>query len=513
MANLVAGKLVQGGSTITQQVAKTLLLSPEKTYIRKIKEALLAYHMESALSKETILFLYLNQIYFGSGAYGIVEAAQIYFRKKVEDLTLAETALLAGLPKAPSRYSPLRNSRESKIRQHYVLDRMYNTEYITENQRKQAKAEKIKIYLKDSNAHDASFFIETIRQQLISEIGEDKVLGGGINIYTGLDLKLQMEARKFLRHGLRRVDKRQGYRGAITNLSEENEIEEFLIKTKKSFIQEKAEYMLIHSDGNVKYDLTLNKKKLPVNDKHQFISLDEVDHELDGIPHYLKVGDILKGVVINVSDKWDLVVVQIPDGWGLIDADSMTWATSFLDKRKRKKEKKLSEVVKVGDVIEVSVRGHQFYSRRIARLLVKKYKGQKPEDLPDFSNYGALHLEQQPIIEGALLSFDQKTEEIVAMVGGYDFNRSEFNRTFQSIRQTGSAFKAIVYAAALEKGYTAVTPIIDAPVVLRKNLKTKTKTKKIKKIKELQKIIKSYIVGVLLIIQRILQGKFFFVML
>ena len=487
IANMRAGKLVQGGSTITQQLAKTLLLSPEKTYIRKLKEALLAYHMESALNKETILFLYLNQIYFGSGAYGIVEAAQTYFRKKVKELTLAEIALLAGLPKAPSRFSPLRNPLESKLRQNYVLERMYETNDITEKEKSQAKLEQIKIYLRESNAHKAPFFIETIRQQLISEIGEPKVLEGGLHIYTGLDLKLQTEAQKFLRYGLRQIDKRQGYRGPLANLNLEEEEEkedktkeekrkDFLIKTKQDFIRENANHMWIHANGNVQYDLTLNtahKLQEKQENKNQFIHVDKVDQEANGIPFYLKKGDSLKGIVTHVSDKWGLVTVQIPDGLGLIDVSSMKWATPFSTNKKKRKEKKVekpSEVLKVGDVIKVIVDGTKFYSQRINKLLAQKYKGEKPEDLPDFENHGALRLEQEPIVEGALLSFDQKTEEIIAMVGGYDFKRSQFNRTFQAIRQTGSAFKAIVYAAAIEKGYNAVTPIIDAPVVFEEAL-------------------------------------------
>ena len=497
IANIRAGKRVQGGSTITQQVAKTLLLSPEKTYIRKIKEALLAYHMESALSKETILFLYLNQIYFGSGAYGLVEAAQTYFRKKVEDLTMAEMALLAGLPKAPSRYSPLRNPKEAKRRQNYVLERMYEVKDITKEERDRAKQEKVKIYLKDSYAHEALFFIEAIRQQLIIEMGEAQVLEGGLNIYTGLDLKLQKAARKALRHGLRQVDKRQGYRGPLTNLSGEEKMKDFLIKTKQKFIQEYAEYMLIHENGQAQYDLTLTlhssqsspsrshspHKEGPLGfHENPFLDLNEVDSESRGIPPYLKKGDVLKGIVTHVSDKWGLVTVRIPDGWGLIDVETMEWATPFKTNKKRREDKKVkkpSEVLKVGDVVEVAVHGNTFYSQRIARLLKEKYgnKSKPPADLTDLSRYGALLLEQEPAVEGSLLSFDQKTEEIVAMVGGYDFNRSQFNRTFQAIRQTGSSFKAIVYAAAIEKGYTAITPIIDAPIVFEEKMKDKDRNK------------------------------------
>ncbi|MBL7686566.1 MAG: transglycosylase domain-containing protein, partial [Bdellovibrionaceae bacterium] len=218
LANFTSGRTKQGASTITQQLAKQLFLSPERTYTRKIKEALLAKRLEENLSKEEILYLYLNQIYFGSGAHGVEAAAEIYFRKKLDELTLGEMAVIAGLPQRPSDYSPIENPRLAKGRQREVLNALAATGKITQEEADKAFNEPITVYLRRDYKEVAPFAVETIRQMLVAKLGEDKVLDEGIKIYTTIDFKQQQAAQEQVREGLRQVDKRQGYRGPIKKI-------------------------------------------------------------------------------------------------------------------------------------------------------------------------------------------------------------------------------------------------------------------------------------------------------
>ena len=213
IANLKAGRKVQGGSTITQQLTRALLLSSKKTYTRKIKEAILALKFENQLSKQDILYLYLNQIYFGHGAYGVETASQVYFRKNVKDVTLAEAALIAGLPQAPSAFSPIFFPQKAKERQIYVLNRMAEEKHITSEQKMEALKEVIKVYFRKDHKDKAPYFLETLRQILIGHVGEKALLTGGLKIYSSLDIEHQSLAQEALREGLRDLDKRQGYQG------------------------------------------------------------------------------------------------------------------------------------------------------------------------------------------------------------------------------------------------------------------------------------------------------------
>ena len=195
LANVKAGKKVQGGSTITQQVARSLLLSRKKTYTRKIQEAILASRMESHLTKEEILYLYLNQIYLGHGAYGVGMASYIYFKKEVGDLTLEECALLAGLPQAPSRFSPISNAKKAKSRQMYVLSRMAEEGYLSEKEARESQAKPVKVFMRENYLSKAPYFVETVRQLLIDEIGEASLLTAGLEVHTSLDLDMQKTAQ------------------------------------------------------------------------------------------------------------------------------------------------------------------------------------------------------------------------------------------------------------------------------------------------------------------------------
>ncbi len=452
LVNMRAGRSVQGGSTITQQVAKTLMLSSEKTLARKLKDMLLAIEMEKNLSKQDILYLYLNQIYFGQGAYGVELAAQTYYRKTVKDLSLAEMAVLAGLPQAPSRYSPVRAPQKAKERQLYVLRRMAEVGYITKEEAKMAGQEPIKLFVREKYEEIAPFYLETIRQVLVEKIGEEVLLDKGLYIYTGLDAEGQREAQENVRKGLRDLDKRQGYRGVLKHMEDPEEVRKLLTEEKDRILNESTDQRVILPNGE--FASLLSEQAIPQNSP----------------PFFLKLQGVMKAVVADVDDELGIVKVFLPDYQGIIDIDTMSWA------RKPNKDirwdldkiTKPSVVLKRGDVVDVRLIQNQFVTpARIVNYFRKltKDKGAVRKEIPKFDGYAQVELEQEPLAEGALISFDNQTQEILAMVGGKNFEESEFNRAIQAPRQTGSAFKTILYASALDKGYTPSTSIMDAPLV------------------------------------------------
>ncbi|MGE4132691.1 MAG: penicillin-binding protein 1A [Bdellovibrionales bacterium] len=468
IANIKSGKKSQGGSTITQQVARSLLLSSEKTYTRKIKEIILSRKMEQTLGKKDIMYLYLNQIYLGQGAHGVGAAAEIYFRKNVKDLTIPEAAILAGLPQAPSRYSPIHNPSAAKDRQRYVLRRMADVGFITDEQSEQFINEPVKLYVWQNFKEMAPYYLETVRQMLVSEVGEDQVLDKGIKIYTGMDLEKQVTAQNELQNGLRELDKRQGFRGPKENIIDPEKVAEFLLKSRDKMMDEASPERLLKPDGT--FDA-----RGPLN----LTGKNEKGEKLPVLSDYLTIGKIVDAVVTKVDDKAGLVYVRFAENKGLIDISTMKWARKpDMNVRSEYAEiKKPSEALKVGDVIQVKIGGKDSKTERLTDLLngleadkdnpKKKNKVKTPKDLelPPFEDYAAVELEQDPLVEGALVSIDERSQDLLALVGGYDFSRSKFNRALQAARQTGSAFKALVYLAALDKDYTPATPIIDAPIV------------------------------------------------
>ncbi len=451
LANIKAGKNIQGGSTITQQVAKTLMLSNERTLSRKIKDVLLALKMEKNLSKDDILFLYLNQIYFGQGAYGVEMASQTYFHKSIEKITVAEAAVLAGLPKAPSAYSPLVNPKRAKERQIYVLKRMSEVGYIDNQTTEKSIQQPLTVYVKEKYETVAPFYLETLRQLLIKKLGESVVLDSGLKIYTGLDYDKQIEAQKNVEQGLRDLDKRQGYRGPLKNLKTPEEQNKFLEDEKKILLAEASPIRQIDAQG--KMTIIQESKKS------------------GSLPEYYKLQQIVEGVITKIDDSWGLVEVQAPEVKGLIDIETMGWARKPdpLKKPETSIVTKPSEVFSVGDVISVKIESSEFSSERLNQLALQKNKSKKGK-APNTDGFALFKLEQDPVVQGALLSLDLNTQEVIAMVGGLNFEKSEFNRTTQATRQTGSSFKSIVYASALDKGFTAATPILDAPVVFEENV-------------------------------------------
>ena len=395
--NIEAGTIVQGGSTITQQVTKSFLLSPEKSYTRKIKEAILAYRIDKLFSKDEILFLYLNQIYLGHGAYGVEAASENYFGKSAQELNLAECALLAGLPQAPSRYSPFRHPERAKQRQIYVLNRMVAEDFITGIQATEAINKVLDIKpRRNFYIEEVPVYTEYIRRYLENKYGNDAIYQEGFQVYTAVNIEMQKAAQEEIAIGLNALDKRQGYRGPLNHLSTAD-IEEYAKDLQKEY------------------------EKTP-----------------------LEAGQIVKGVVIDVNDGNNSVTVRLGKVLGTIDIKDMRWA--------RKPDPEVScyevrvnrpgEVLSMGDVIFVKLK--------------EKIAG---------TDLWSLALEQKPKAQAALLCLETETGFVKAMVGGRDFHESQFNRAVQSRRQPGSAFKPIIYAAAIDKGYTPATVIIDSPIV------------------------------------------------
>jgi penicillin-binding protein 1A len=395
LKNLMTMSKKEGASTITQQVARSMLLSPEKKFSRKIKEAILAKRMEEKLSKEEILYIYLNQIYLGSGSYGVEIAAETYFGKDVENLNLAEMAMLAGLTKGPELYSPIKHFDRARERQEYVLQRMVKEGYITEAEAEHARKTPIVITsLKKMNSDQSAYFLEHIRIQLEAKYGEDLLYKGGLRIYTTMNATMQKAAYENVVNGLKAVDKRQGFRGPVRRLNQE-EIEPFCHKVE------------------------------------QGISTAS-----------LKEGETYLGVVVAVNPAKKELTLRVGDRIGTMGKKNMAWAgkVPLLD-HYGMDEKKEKKAISLGAVLEVSVVS------------------------PDNNKLGAIFaLDQEPLAQAALIALDPKSGAVKAMIGGYDFRRSQFNRAVQARRNPGSAFKPIIYAAALDKGMTAASIINDAPI-------------------------------------------------
>ncbi|MFN7684415.1 MAG: penicillin-binding protein 1A [Oligoflexia bacterium] len=423
IANLRAGHVVQGGSTITQQVAKSLLLTPERSFSRKFKEVLLANKIERNLTKEQILYLYLNQIYLGRGSYGIEAAARNYFRKPASELSLAEAAILGGLPQAPGKYSPNLNPRKAKDRQLYVLRRMLDNGFITRDEMSKAAAKPVRIFTEeDINQRFAPYVVEHLRRYLQEKYGERALYEEGLTLKTPLTRELATAATRALQQGLREVDKRAGYRGALRRITTETEREEFLVRGRARLIEKTLGYVMFMPDGQLDPIASLQEAGLAT--------------DLD----LLKEGDIHEALVTNIDEGRRTIGVMIGVVKLEIAQKDWRWARAVKEGRPVGLEPTSpSQVASKGNVVLVRV---------------SKEK----------SGAWSASLEQEPVVQGALISLDSRTGAVLAMVGGYDFEKSEFNRAIQAQRQPGSSFKPLIYAAAVEKGYTPASVIIDAPL-------------------------------------------------
>lgn len=429
LADLKAGHKVQGGSTITQQVTKSLILTPEKTWTRKIKEIILAQRLEKNLTKQQILYLYLNNIYLGHGAYGVEAASQTYFRKPVGQVTLAEAAIMAGMTQAPGKYSPLLNPKRAKERQTYVLHRMQENGYITPAQAAEALAEPVRVYsVEDVTKKYAPYYAEYVRKYIIEKYGETALYEGGLTVLLPTTAQLMLAAQKSVRSGLEAVDKRGGYRGPIKNLATQAEMDAFSASIRAKLIEDKIESQMLMADGRLDGDAAL--KAAGVKSDLGLVS----------------AGETYQALVTDVSDKKKEVTIRIGNLNGTLSFDHMTWAKPYREEKgvpNLGPEPKLpSAVLKTGDVIVVRVLSTD----------------PKAETL-------VVALDQDPLVQGALFSMEAQTGYVLALVGGYSFENSEFNRATQAERPPGSAFKPLLYSAALEKGFTPASVIVDSPIV------------------------------------------------
>jgi penicillin-binding protein 1A len=384
---LEGGKRAQGASTITQQVAKNFLLGNERSFERKIREMLLALRIESAYSKEKILELYLNEIFFGLGNYGIAAAALNYFGKSVHELTVAEAAYLAGLPKGPNNYHPFRNPEAALDRRRYVINRMVEDGFISRAEGDKALQEPLGVNPRvlSPNSLVAGFFAEEVRRELLDRYGEKKLYEGGLSVRTTLDPKMQLLARKSLVDGLVRYDEAHGYRGAIRSID-------------------------LGADWGI-----------PLAD----------------VP---ELGDV---------QPWRLAVV--------IDATDTAARIGLQPKRE-----KSNEIGRERETGNVTLDGIKWTRKTSVRSILT------PGDVvyvePLEGKQGQFRLRQIPDVSGAIVAMDPFTGRVFAMVGGFSFDQSEFNRATQALRQPGSSFKPIVYATALDNGYTPSSVVLDAPI-------------------------------------------------
>jgi len=399
--NIGQSKRPVGASTITQQVAKNFLLTNEVSWTRKIKEAILAFRIERALSKDRILELYMNEIYLGYGSYGVAAAALNYFNKSMDELSIAETAYLAALPKAPNNYNPIKRRAQATARRNWVIGRMATEGIISIADAEQAQKEPlITVKRAKTEVVKADFFAEEVRRELVERFGEDRLYEGGLSVRTTLDPRLQKAADKALRDGLVAYDRRHGWRGPFAN-----------INGKKPF-DRPSQWMRVIKD-----------MKRP-----------------GGLENWSLA------VVTTIDDT--VATIGVEDGQqGQIPMAELHWARPWKEKQKRgPKVKSPSDVLNIGDVVAVEV----------------VTENEKGKAYPK-STYG---LRQIPGINGALVAMDPHTGRVLAMSGGFSYERSQFNRAVQASRQPGSAFKPFVYLAALDQGYTPATRILDAPFVI-----------------------------------------------
>jgi penicillin-binding protein 1A len=400
--NYGSNRRPQGASTITQQVAKNFLLTNEVSFNRKIKEALLAMRIERAYTKDKILELYLNEIYLGLGAYGIAAASLVYFDKSVNELTVSEAAYLAALPKAPAALHPVRNRDRAIERRNYVIDRLVENGWIKQADAVAARKEPLVVTSRSNAAHifAGEYFAEEVRRDVFERYGEKKLYEGGLSVRTTLDPKLQVMARKAMVAGLVHYDEAQGWRGAQTKID-------------------------ISGDWGVK--LADVKSLSDISPWRMAVVLETSDQSAR---IGFQPGRELGGAVSKTRET------------GLISLEGVRWAKAASGPTRFKTPTNVGQVLSPGDVIYVDP------------LLAKD--GSKVE--------GQYRLRQVPEVSGAMVAMDPWTGRVLAMVGGFSFDQSQFNRATQAYRQPGSSFKPIVYATALDNGYTPSTVVIDAPI-------------------------------------------------
>ncbi len=411
LKNAEQGEAAQGASTITMQLAKSML-SAEKTYTRKVKQIILAKRLESNFTKQEILYLYLNHVYLGRGAYGVEAAEREYFGKHLDDATVAEMAMLAALPKEPSTFANPAKFDKWKDRQEWILDRMVKLGKITPQDGALEKARAVVIQpRKEPNLETAPYFVEYVRQQLVKAYGDDMVYKGGLRVYTTADARMNRAAMKSLQDGLRGLDKRQGWRGPVKNVAKREDFPAAIA-------------------------------------------------ELDG-----RRG-LKKGLALAGGERIQAMVVAVDNGkghatvaWGADEKTEhatillrdVSWAHPLdLESKGYEAPTSIGKVLKIGDVVWIQ-----------PKTMSDEDVKSKMYDTPS----GYATLEQEPVVQGATLAMDPHSGAVKMMVGGYDFSASEYNRAIQAKRQPGSSWKPVIYSAALDKGYTPSTIVVDSPIV------------------------------------------------
>ena len=431
--NVSKGRKAQGASTITMQVARNFLLTRAKTYERKIREVILSWRIEETFTKEHILYLYLNEIYLGSGAYGVEAAARTYFNKHVGELTVAEAAILAGLPQRPSDYSPHRHWDKARARQEYVLGQMHAKGYLSEAELAAALDEVVEIYTQENEfLKKAPYFTEHIRRYLVETYGFDKIYNDGLTVHATTDLRLQTTARKAVADNVLTADNRVGWRGPADHIDGAAISERLAQQEQELREAESKKTLRVASEANRGGYGAMPAKST------------------------LAVGGIYDGVVKSVDKKHAVVGVGAHDL--IIPLSWTAWAYEPNPKRswRYRSQKDMTAVVSKGDVIQVRLEGLDAWE-------FKNLKGYAPaKGLP------AARIYQAPELEGALFSYRLSDGAVLSMVGGYDFEGSEYNRATQARRQVGSTFKPIVYAAAIgTRQFTGGTLVQDAPLVFQ----------------------------------------------
>jgi penicillin-binding protein 1A len=482
IANMREGGIAQGASTITQQMVKSLLLTPERTYKRKMREIILSRQIEQQLSKEEILYLYLNQIYFGNSAWGIGQAARSYFGKNAPNLTISEAALLAGLPQRPSAYDPNRNPEAAEGRRRYVLGRMLDNGYIDETtyQTELALPPEIKPHSDRENLQVSGYFTEEVRRLLFDRLGSEVVLNEGLQIETTLDIDLQRAAVEAIQEQLRVHDHRRGYRGPARRVAkpdipaelaklDEINADDFVVT---EIMEVEPDRDLDTGDGadsgsGSASDSALDDTRALAGeiegDGESSDANDPIDDESSiALLRELPFDEPVYGIVLEVDAPTQTARIGFgQEISGLAALDDVEWARKPNLKVRPHPVQKITSIFAVGDVAQ------------FIRL------PDPASDIPDEPTEDAateedaeaarplarLDLWQEPLTEGALLSMENESGDVLAMVGGYDFGRSEFNRAVQAERQPGSAFKPFIYGAALTRGFTPVSTVIDRPVV------------------------------------------------
>jgi penicillin-binding protein 1A len=427
-ANAKAGHVVQGGSTITQQVAKLMLVGNERNVFRKIREAILAHKIEAKLKKEQILAIYLNHVYLGHGAYGVQAAAEVYFGKDAKDLTVAEAAMLGGLPKAPTEDSPTVNFKRSKDRQHYVLAQMLDNKFISDAQYRDALHEPIAIISRDTplNHIAAPYFVEHIRKIVQAKYAGRDLYDRGLRIFTTLDMKQQRAAEQAVRDGLDAVDRRFSFRGPVVHL-DAAEYEKFLDGMPRPYLEQ-------HDAGSAAAGVLVTGKAYLAAFEHQG---KKAFARMGGLR--VPMDDYDTGRVQHWLERRSEVVV------GHEPAHGKTPALPI--------KKMVQNRLEPGDLIAV----------KVVNVEVKHGSGKKAvTDLVQQAQ-----LAQRPEVQGALVALDPANGHLTAMVGGYDYDTSQFNRATQARRQAGSSIKPYIYSAALENGYTEMSIVPDAPVSIK----------------------------------------------